>query len=209
MTHTIIRAYDPRKLMWKETYDPDDDGVIAIANTEADMKKADWDTNSDDKIDVAKTEADMTKAEYDPNNYGFPVVGTYIPSDDLLAQDETEKTTVKGDWECLYEFVVELGEGIPIAYGLRIKWEMKAGDANGVQAMVARNGVQISDIKSTTDITNYVAFQVDVGSFRRRDRIQLWVKSGSTSYESYVRNFKICGAFAVKQVKSISFTQTV
>ena len=52
--------------MLKAVYDPNEDGVIAVAQTEADMKRSVYDANLDGVIAVAQTEADMTKAVYDP-----------------------------------------------------------------------------------------------------------------------------------------------
>ena len=51
--------------MLKAVYDPNEDGVIAVAQTEADMKRSVYDANLDGVIAVAQTEADMTKAVYD------------------------------------------------------------------------------------------------------------------------------------------------
>lgn len=52
--------------MLKAVYDPNEDGVIAIAQTQADMMKAAYDPNDDGVIAVAQTQADMVKAVYDP-----------------------------------------------------------------------------------------------------------------------------------------------
>ncbi|MBA7607363.1 hypothetical protein ES703_14522 [subsurface metagenome] len=51
--------------MLKSVYDSNEDGVIAVAQTQADMTKAVYDSNEDGVIAVAQTEADMTKAVYD------------------------------------------------------------------------------------------------------------------------------------------------
>ena len=51
--------------MLKSVYDPNLDGVIALAQTEADMKRSVYDANLDGVIAIAQTEADMTKAVYD------------------------------------------------------------------------------------------------------------------------------------------------
>jgi len=47
---STVGGVDIEKLMTKEVYDPDDDGVIAVAQTEADMKKSVYDPNEDGKI---------------------------------------------------------------------------------------------------------------------------------------------------------------
>jgi len=56
--------------MLKSVYDSDEDGVIAVAQTEADMTKSVYDTDEDGVIAVAQTEADMTKAVYDTDDDG-------------------------------------------------------------------------------------------------------------------------------------------
>jgi len=48
--------------MTKDVYDPDDDGVIAIGQTEADMKKANYDPNEDGKIALSIIDIDADLA---------------------------------------------------------------------------------------------------------------------------------------------------
>lgn len=52
--------------MLKSVYDPNEDGVIAVAQTEADMTRAVYDPNLNGIIAVAQTEADMTQAVFVP-----------------------------------------------------------------------------------------------------------------------------------------------
>ena len=52
--------------MLKSVYDPNEDGVLAVAQTEADMKRSVYDANLDGVIAVAQTEADMLLSVWEP-----------------------------------------------------------------------------------------------------------------------------------------------
>ena len=76
MTEMGRRAGD----MFKSVYDPDEDGVIAVAQTEADMKLSTYDPNEDGVIAVAQTEAVKYVDRGDPDAYDFAL--TNLTADD-------------------------------------------------------------------------------------------------------------------------------
>ena len=103
--------------MSKHVYDPNLDGIIALAQTEAkigDMKKSDYDANVDGVIALPETEADVKK------------VITPVASDNLKASLDTERTTMNTDYTILKRIIIPLRYKTGV---IRTKFDLKSGHA--------------------------------------------------------------------------------
>lgn len=121
--------------MFKSTYDSNEDGVIAVAQTEADMKLSTYDPNEDGVIAVAQTAAVKFVARADPGAYDFD-------QDDL---------TVDNDWNDLdLSNIVTAGAAVVI---LRVRLQAtstgKHFDMRGYESLGTWTTMRMYSVEAT------------------------------------------------------------
>ena len=149
--HSITPDLSP--YMKKSVYDPDDDGVIAVAQTEADMKKADYDPNEDGKIALSSIDIDADLAMGAHNitlDSGYKVDGidvsehTHSVSTTKLSMNPTlynPTNITDDDWHILAELTHDFNTThVMISYKVTIT--DKGGHTNAAYVGLFINGVK-------------------------------------------------------------------
>jgi len=173
MANRISFGIDPRKYMEKATYDPNEDGIIAVAQTEADMCKETYDPNDDGIIALENLEK----------------IYDYEISNDVLHAHDEEKTMSTSDaWVKAKEITINSLVRSPLL--LRTYFELKSYSSSyTVYARIYKNGSAYGTERSTTS-TSYVSFTEDL-EFSEGDTIELWVYNPNCY--AYVQNFRVLG----------------
>lgn len=189
MANRITFSLNPKKFLDKETYDPDDDGVISIANTEA----------------------DMCKSVYDKNDNGVIGLAVVVASDDLLASDDTEESTNSNSPTKLKEFKISLGRGVAKVESLRISFDLRCywyqcDSGDRCRARIYKNGNPVGTERAVCG-TSYQTFVEDIEDWSDGDYIQLYVWNDGGN-PTYVRNFRIYGKIINSVSETITLTKT-
>jgi hypothetical protein len=108
------------------------------------------------------------------------------PSDDLLASSDSEISTSS------LSYVMGKQIKVNASGTIRVYFELHDGATCGASARVARNGIGVGTVRSTTS-TSYVAFTEDIADWLDGDLCQLFFASDYTYGYAYVRNFRIKG----------------
>jgi len=173
MANRITFGIDPRKFMEKATYDPNGDGIISVANTEADMTKARYDPNDDGIIALENLEK---------------IYDYEISNDVLHAHDGEKAMPTSSSWKKAKEITINSLVRSPLT--LRIYFELRSYSSSyNVAGRIYRNG-EAYGTQQTTDSTSYVSFVEDL-EFSEGDTIELWVYNPNCY--AYVRNFRVLG----------------
>jgi hypothetical protein len=155
-------------------YDPDKDGIIAVSNTEADMKKSIYDTNDNDKIDLAE------------NAEKIPIV--CCPSDTLRKSNDSE------GYATTNTYTKKKSITIPSTYNdeciIRIKFDFKVNNGANTGYIKIYKNEQPYGIEHTTSSTTYTTITEEL-KFNPGDTCELWAKTGNVSYVTYYKNFRI------------------
>jgi hypothetical protein len=160
--------------MKKSTYDPDDDGILTVANTVADMEKSTYDTDEDGWIETPRV----------------------ILSDDLLTYDDAEESTTSTTYVKKKEFILyeegAFNEGnIP----LRIKFDLMLynyGADYYSYGRIYKNGSPVGTERSTQSAT-YVTYSEDIEGWKNEDHIEVYIKLNSSDTTGLIRNCRIYG----------------
>ncbi|WP_456477897.1 hypothetical protein [Geoglobus ahangari] len=173
-------------MLW---YDSLNDVLRVYDGTQAAFRRLGVDWNDITNKPTAFTPATHS-TEHHPDGQD-PLRG-YTISDEVYASNDAEKTHGPyTDWRRSKEF--QLPADFPSNMTLRIYFEMKINNSNGLgEARIRRNGVAVGTYRSTKS-TSYVAFTEDIPGWGPNDKIQLYVRNWTSSYYLYVRNFRILG----------------
>lgn len=155
------------------------------------MKKDDYDPNKDGVIAVAQTEADMKKAVYDPHEIYTVVGGEVKASDDLIGSTITEGTSTSETYEKKVELTLNLGAAFIGTAQLRIKFDIKRWSTGGTgYGRIYKNGVEIgTERANTTDA--FITYSEDIAGWANGDKIQLYVKKAVDTYNMSYKNFRV------------------
>jgi len=161
--------------MKKSTYDPDEDGVIAIANTEADMKKSVYDNDNDNVVDSAEV----------------AIVSKYllrkIPSDNLRNSHDAEVSTTNTTYTKVKTITFTYG----ISGTIRVKFDMYSNNIAGY-GKVYKNGSPIGSEHTLSSNSTWESFSedIDIGDISAGGTLELWIKNTS-GVEVKARNFRL------------------
>jgi len=200
MANRITFGLNPKDFLDKATYDPDDDGVIAVANTEADMTKAVYDPDDDGVIAVAQTEADMRKADYDadddkhvdnPSKYAL----TVVPSDDIIAEDTSESSMTGTDYIKIKEFQIILGDDLRQPVKIRVVFNLRGEIDDPSCYAYGRIYVNDNPVGEEHQVVGnqYQTITEDIEGIKNSDKIQLYAKTNASSWGAYCNYFSLRG----------------
>ena len=108
---------------------------------------------------------------------------TVQASDTLRISADTERSNTGSVYTKLKE-IKTLADGVA-----RIKFDLKSATANSAYGQIYINGVAVGTERNVIGST-YQTFTEDI-IVQKYDLIQLYVKAGSASYTTVVRNFRI------------------
>jgi len=177
--HIVLRGEGDMK---KSDYDPDEDGVIAIAQTEADMKKSVYDGDDDGYIDKPTEK-----------------VWTYEPSDDLIKEDTSEEYNNSTTWTKIKEITVSKGKDVHEPFSLRVTFTLKNthGNDNDAHGRIYVNDVAKGDEHIANQYDTYMTFTDDITGLNDGDKIQLYIYSVN-GYNTYTNLLRISGKVGIK-----------
>ena len=161
--------------MKKDDYDPDKDGIIALAQTEADMTKAVYDSDEDSKIDLSAQELAFSKI---------------IASDDLLASSDEEVHTSSPVITLMKTLTIAAAPGIS-TIALRIKFSIRSNGAYTDEGRIYKNGGAVGTLRVHTG-TTWEEFSEDLSGFVTGDAIQIYARIQEFGI-CYIKNFRIYG----------------